>query len=32
MTDREVADILTAYQARYRSLRDDARIKYIIQA
>jgi len=30
MTDREVADILTAYQARYRSLRDDPRIKYII--
>lgn len=30
MTDHEVADILTTYQARYRSLRDDARIKYII--
>jgi UDPglucose--hexose-1-phosphate uridylyltransferase len=30
MTDHEVADILTAYQARYRSLMDDARIKYII--
>ena len=30
MTDHEVADILTAYQARYRSLRDDAQIKYII--
>lgn len=30
MTDHEVADILKAYQARYRSLREDARIKYII--
>lgn len=30
MTDREVADILNAYQARYRSLREDARLKYII--
>jgi UDPglucose--hexose-1-phosphate uridylyltransferase len=30
MTDREVADILTAYQSRYRSLREDPRIKYII--
>ena len=30
MTDHEVADILTAYQSRYRSLRDDVQIKYII--
>lgn len=30
MTDREVADVLTAYQARYRSLREDSRLKYII--
>jgi UDPglucose--hexose-1-phosphate uridylyltransferase len=30
MTDREVADVLTAYQARYRTLRQDPRLKYII--
>jgi UDPglucose--hexose-1-phosphate uridylyltransferase len=30
MTDHEVADVLKAYQARYRSLQEDARIKYII--
>lgn len=30
MTDREVADVFTAYQARYRSLREDQRLKYII--
>jgi len=30
MTDCEVADVLTAYQARYRSLREDPRLKYII--
>lgn len=30
MTDREVADILNAYQARYRSLQEDTRLKYII--
>ena len=30
MTDREVADVLTAYRARYQSLREDPRLKYII--
>jgi len=30
MTDHEVADVLIAYQARYRALREDARLKYII--
>ena len=30
MTDREVADVLTAYQTRYRALRQDPRLKYII--
>jgi len=30
MTDREVADVLIAYQARYRALREDPRLKYII--
>jgi len=30
MTDHEVADILTAYQARYRALRKDPRLKYIM--
>lgn len=30
MTDSEVADILKTYQARYRSLREDPRLKYII--
>lgn len=30
MTDPEVADVLTAYQARYRSLQNDPRLKYII--
>lgn len=30
MTDHEVADVLTAYQARYRSLREDSRLKYLI--
>ncbi|MBX3318971.1 MAG: galactose-1-phosphate uridylyltransferase [Nitrospira sp.] len=30
MTDREVAHVLLAYQARYRSLRRDPRLKYII--
>jgi UDPglucose--hexose-1-phosphate uridylyltransferase len=30
MTDHEVADVLTAYQVRYRSLREDPRLKYII--
>lgn len=30
MTDHEVNDVLIAYQARYRALRDDPRLKYII--
>jgi UDPglucose--hexose-1-phosphate uridylyltransferase len=30
MTDREVADVLTAYQMRYQSLRKDPLLKYII--
>ena len=30
MTDCEVADVLTAYQMRYRALRQDPRLKYII--
>ena len=30
MTDHEVADVLTAYQARYRTLREDRRLKYLI--
>lgn len=30
MTNREVGDVLKAYQARYRSLREDPRLKYII--
>lgn len=30
MTDHEVADVLIAYQARYRTLREDPRLKYII--
>lgn len=30
MTDHEVADVLIAYQVRYRSLREDPRLKYII--
>jgi len=30
MTDREVTDVLTAYQARYQALKRDPRLKYII--
>lgn len=30
MTDDEVTDVLTAYQSRYRALREDPRLKYII--
>ena len=30
MTDHEVADILFAYQARFRALKEDLRLKYII--
>ena len=30
MTDREVADVLIAYQTRYRARREDPRLKYII--
>lgn len=30
MTDQELADVLIAYQARYKALREDPRLKYII--
>jgi len=30
MTDQEVADVLIAYQARFRALRKDPRLKYVI--
>ena len=30
MTDREVADVLTAYQRRYQALKQDPRLKYLI--
>ena len=30
MADREVADVLMAYRTRYRSLREETRLKYII--
>jgi len=30
MTDHEVADVLTAYQTRYQTLKQDPRLKYII--